>query len=96
MNLGSNRLSNPVSLHGEDALRPSGKFIAPLQEVLGIIGDPEEPLFQILLGDPRIIGMAAPACPVAHHLLVCQNGFADLAPIDKGPPLVGQPFLKHL
>src|SRR4030042_1829844 len=92
----ADRFSDPVPLHREDPLRPSGKFFAPRQEVLRIMGDLEEPLLQILLCTPRVIGMPPPAGPVSHYLLIGQNGLADLTPVNRGPFLIGQPFLIHL
>src|SRR4030042_398579 len=95
MNFSTNGLPNPVALHGENAFRPSRKFITPFQELFCVFSDFKEPLIQLFLCDPWIIGMASPACPVAHHLLVRQNSLSDLAPVDKGPLLIGQTLLKH-
>ena len=59
---------------------------------LGVVGDAEEPLRQ-LLGLHR--GVAALACAF-HDLLVGKDGLTRGAPVDRGFFLVGQPLLVEL
>ena len=48
INLTSETFSDPVPLHDENALRPTGKRIGIFQKLVGIIGYPEKPLVQFL------------------------------------------------
>src|SRR5450756_2978165 len=46
--LGTNRLADPVALHDLDALGPVYS-IKVVGQTIGVVGYPEEPLFQLLL-----------------------------------------------
>ena len=78
--LGTNALSDPVSLHGNHLVRPPGKLITIRQQVFGIIGNPEKPLGQLLLTDLE----PAPPAEAGLHLFVCKYGLTRIAPVDKG------------
>jgi hypothetical protein len=90
--LGPQALADPVLLHGDDLFRPSGQPVAMQEQVLGVAGDPEEPLPQLFLAH-RLA--AAPAHP-GLHLLVGEHGLAGVAPVHVGLLAKGQAFLKHL
>ena len=83
--------SDPVALHGEDPLGPAGEPVAPVQALLGIVGDLEEPAFDLLGLD---LGIAAPAA-ARLHLLVGEDGLARRTPVDLGALLVGETPLEH-
>ena len=55
------RLADPVSLHGLDAIRPPIKAVKTFEQSLSIVGDAEIPLIQSLLANDV---MAAPASAV--------------------------------
>ncbi|OQC23181.1 MAG: hypothetical protein BWX71_02149 [Deltaproteobacteria bacterium ADurb.Bin072] len=84
--------ADPVALHDEHALRPPfSQTLDVVQELLGILGDPEEPLVVLAQED---LGPAAPALSVL-HLLVGEHGLAAVAPVQKGPVLVHEALLVH-
>ncbi len=43
--------ADPVALHGEDFFRPAGKAVEIVEQLVGVVGDPQEPLFQLALLD---------------------------------------------
>ena len=66
--------ADPVALHGEDALRPAAFELRHIvQQLVGVVGDPEEPLFQRALLHGGVF--VAPAAAL-HHLLIGQHGGA--------------------
>jgi hypothetical protein len=67
---------DPVLLHGDDPLRPVD--LAVVQQFVGVVGYPEEPLFQVSLGDRRAAALALAA---GQDLLVGQDGLAGGAPV---------------
>lgn len=74
--------ADPVFLHVEHPLGPAVlQLFDIIQELLGIGGDPEEPLVVLLEKD---LGSAPPALPL-HDLLVGEHGLALVAPVEKGP-----------
>ena len=83
--------ADPVSLHRHDALRPAGQPIAPVEELLGVVRDLEEPALDLLR---QHLGVAAPAAP-ALDLLVGQDGLAGRAPVHRGALLVREAPLEH-
>ena len=87
---GALALPDPIALHGQDVVGPLGQLGVP--ELLGVIGDLEEPLLHLLLFD-RVV--AAPA-GAPGRLLVGQDGAAGRAPVDPALAAVGQPALEHL
>ncbi len=84
--LGSLRAPDPVPLHGLDPLGPfEGLEVG--QELVGVVGDPEEPLLQVALLD-EVAGTLTG--PVRQHLLVGQHRLAAGAPVDRGLGPVGE------
>ena len=74
------RAADPVALHQPNLVRPAVEAVEALQQVLGIVGNAQEPLGQLaLLHD----GAGAPAAPV-HHLLVGEHGMVDRVPVHLG------------
>ena len=72
------RAPDPVLLHQADFFRPALEMIEARQEIVGIVGDLEEPLGELALLDRRA---RAPAAPV-DHLLVGEHRLIDRVPID--------------
>ena len=70
--------ADPVLLHGFDALGPAGNLVHVLQQLIGVIGDLEEPLAQAFLVH---FVVAAPALAF-DDLFVGQHGVAMVAPVD--------------
>jgi hypothetical protein len=85
-------LADPVALHDHHALGPAGQPVAPRQQLLGVVGDLEEPALDVALGDLRV---AAPAA-AGLYLLVGEHRLAGRAPVDAGALAVGEPALEHL
>ena len=85
-------LPDPVPLHRQNLLGPFGQAIGRLEQLVGVVGDAEEPLLELANGDRRA---AAPAAAV-HDLLVGEDRLAARAPVDVGAPLVGDVALQHL
>ncbi len=73
------RPSNPVPLHRPDVLRPAVEHVDTVQQLLGVVGNAEEPLRQLPLHD----GRAAPVAEPVVHLLVGQHGLALRAPVHR-------------
>ena len=71
------RAPDPVLLHQADFFRPALEMIEARQEIVGIVGDLEEPLGELALLDRRA---RAPAAPV-DHLLVGEHRLVDRIPI---------------
>ncbi len=69
-------LADPVPLHYLDALWPLDTVEA-LQELLCVVGDPEEPLLEVPPGDDALAALA----PALHHLFVGEHRLAVGAPI---------------
>ena len=86
--------ADPVALHGEDALGPAAfELRHVVEELVGVVGDFEEPLFEGALFDGGIF--VAPAAAI-DHLLVGQHGGAFGAPVDERALAVGEAALQHL
>ncbi len=92
IDVGSDRSPDPVPLHADDLLRPSPfELIQVVEESIGVVGDLEVPLFELLLDHHRT---AALGCAVGKHLLVGEHGLIHRVPVDGGvlavcePPLV--------
>ena len=77
---------DPVALHRLGPLGPL-EVVEGLQELVGVLGDAEEPLLEVALLD-EVAGAVAGA--VGQHLLVGQHGLAAGAPVDRGQGPVGQ------
>src|SRR6266571_475669 len=84
--------ADPVALHRDDALGPAGKPVAPLEQLVGVRGDLEEPAVDLARGD---LGVATPAATVL-HLLVGEHGLTRRAPVDRRATPVREPALEHL
>src|SRR5260370_32371366 len=68
VHLSALRPSNPVPLHGEHALRPVALELRGIrQQLIGILRDPEEPLFECALLYLRSL---MPPAATVHNLLV--------------------------
>ena len=84
---------DPVALRGDDAVRPGRlQLVQPVEQLLGVVGDLEVPLGQLLLGHLR-------TTPLAHardDLLVGQHGLVLGAPVDGAVLAVGQTTLVEL
>jgi len=92
IDLGTLGAADPVSLHLLHALRPSGKLLEVIQELLSVIGDLEVPLFELALLGHR---SATPAMTL-RHLLVREHGVAAGAPVDRALLAVDKPALPKL
>ena len=90
--IGALAAPNPVGLHQLDPLRPAVELAEIVEEALGIGGDLEEPLLQLLLCR---LGAAAPAHAV-DDLLVGEHGVVFGTPIDRGLLFVGEPTFEEL
>jgi len=86
------RAADPVALHRQHLVRPLVQLLRSVEQLVGILRDPQEPLLQVARPDRRA---AAPAAAV-HHLLVGQHGPAVGAPVHRRLPAVGEPPLVHL
>ena len=67
--------ADPVPLHGEDLFRPLFQRVK-VQQLVGIVGDAEEPLLEVAAGDG---GFATLALAV-EHLFVGEHGLARRTP----------------
>ena len=67
--------ADPVALHGEDLLGPVDEA-AEVQELVGVLGDAEEPLLEGATGDESVAAFAG----TVDHLLVGEDGVAGGAP----------------
>ena len=83
--------ADPVALHGGYALRPFDA--GEVEELVGVVGDAEEPLLQVALRDG---GMAALAGAIGEDLLVGEDGLTGGAPVGGGEGAVGEPFFEEL
>ena len=87
----TDRLADPVALHGQDLLGPSGQALGRLQQLVGIAGNPEKPLLELAHDD-----RSRNASTTVHDLLVGEDGVAVGAPVDARAPLVREVALQHL
>ena len=76
--LGTGGSTNPVSLHGLDAFRPTGHMVEIRKETVCIVGDLQEPLREVFLDD---FILATPAASF-FDLFICKDGVAAFAPVD--------------
>src|SRR5207253_1525338 len=74
-----------------DALGPAGESLAPLEQLVGVFRDLEEPAVDLLL---RHLAIAAPAAP-SLDLLVGEDRLAGAAPVHPRPAPVGEAALEH-
>ena len=83
--------ADPVALHRQDALGPVLEQVHLVEQRVGVVGDLEEPLGQVLRLD---LGAAALAVAV-DHLLVREHGLVDRAPLDRRLLAVGEAALEE-
>ena len=87
--------ADPVALHHLNRLGPVDR--AEIEQLVGVVGDAEEPLLEIAGLDRRPAALAdADAALVAQHLLVGQRRVAGGAPVGRGAPAVGEVVLVQL
>ncbi len=84
--------ADPVGLHDLNLLGPPIQLVEVVQQPVRVLGDPEEPLFQLSL----LNSGAAPLAGIIDHLLVGQHRVAGWAPIDRGGLLVGEAIVVQL
>ena len=89
--LGALRPTDPVGLLDPDRLRPVDP--AEVEQLVGVLRDPEEPLLQVALLDERV---AAPAAPLRPLDLFARQGAVVGAPVDRRLGPVGQAGLEEL
>ncbi len=87
LELGALGPADPVALHDLDPLGPL-QVLQVGQQLVGVGGDAEEPLLQVLF-DHQVT--AALAGPVRPHLLIGQHRGTPRAPIDRRLFAIGQP-----
>ena len=93
VDLRTSRLPDPIALHEQHLLRPCPlQLLHVIEETLGIVGDPQIPLGELLLGD---LGIAALTCTF-DHLLIRQHRLAFRAPIDAARSPIGKTAFVHL
>ena len=87
------RFADPVSLHHQNALRPSGRELRHIREQLvRILRDSQEPLLEFLLLDLRRL---MPPTKAVNHLFIGQNSEAFGTPIDLALFAVRDSLLEH-
>ena len=79
LELGALGATDPVALHGHDPLGPV-ELVEVVEQLLGVVGDLEEPLLEVALLD-QVAGALARA--VGQDLLVGQHGLAAGAPVHR-------------
>ena len=84
--------ADPVALHQPDLVRPAVERIQRGEQVVGIVGDLQEPLAQLALLHQRA---RAPAAPV-DHLLIGEHGVVNRVPIDLALLAVHQPLIEEI
>ena len=85
--------ADPVALRGDDAVGPRLlQLVQAVQQLLGVVGDLEVPLGQLLLGHLR----PAPLADAVDDLLVGQHRLVLRAPVDRAVLAVGQSPLEEL
>ncbi len=85
------RATDPVAL---DRLRLLGPVdqVEVVQQLVGVRGDPKEPLHHV----PRDDGRAATLAPAVDHVLVGDDRLVLRAPVDRRLLAIGQPRLEEL
>ena len=84
--------ADPVALHGPHPVRPLFELLQVGEQPIGVVGDPEEPLRQVLPLDDRPATLAGPV----DHLLVGEHGLVLGAPVDRSFLLVGETPIPQL
>ena len=93
LELGAGAAADPIGLHRAHALRPALELAQVVEQLLGVIGDLEEPLAQLALLHQ---GTGAPGAALAVHLLIGKHGLINGVPVDRRVFLVRQPGLEEL
>ena len=88
---GSLGAPDPVALHRQDSLGPRLERVHLVEQLIGVLGDLEEPLGEALGLDLRAAALAAPV----DHLLVRQHGLVLRAPLDRRLTTVREPALEE-
>ena len=91
-NLGPFRTSDPVSLEYQHLVGPGGHPLHLVEQFVGVVGDPQEPLRQFPILDDSLASPAASGL----DLLVGEHGLAAGAPVDGAVFPVGEPPFPHL
>ena len=91
LDTGPLRPSDPVPLHRQDLVGPTRQTCGGVQKLVGVCGDPEEPLFEIA----HLHRSATAPAAAVDHLLVGQHGVAAGAPVDGRTPSIGQAPFEH-
>ncbi len=86
--------ADPVALLRNDAIGPAGERVEVFEQLVGVVGNADEPLLQLALDDGR--GFVTPAAAVGEHLLVGQDGGALRTPVDLGVFAIGEALLVEL
>ena len=89
--LHAGRPPDPVLLHRQHLLRPVGEALRRLEQLVGVLGDAQEPLLEVAR---RHLRAATPAGAV-DHLLVGEHGLAARAPVHRRAAAVGEALLEH-
>ncbi len=78
--VGAARAADPVLLHRDDLGRPrAAQGLEAVEQLVGVVGDLEVPLRELLLGDGGVAALAQPA----DDLLVREHGLVEGAPVDE-------------
>ena len=87
------RAPDPVALHRDDLLRPVPlELVEVVDETVGVVGDLEVPLVELLLHDDRVAALAV----AVDDLLVGEHRLVVRAPVDVGVLSVREAPLVHL
>ena len=86
---GSLGAPDPVALHRQDALGPRLERLHLVEQLVGVLGDLEEPLGEALGLDLRAAALATSV----DHLLVREHGLVLRAPLDRRLTAVREPAL---
>ena len=86
-NLDAARAPDPVALHLPHPLRPFVQLREVVEQLIGVIGDAQEPLRYFPALDARA---GTPAKPV-NHLFVGEHGLVHRVPVDPRLAAIGQP-----
>ena len=92
INLGPNRLADPVLLHHEHALGPAHQLLHVLEKLLCVRPGLQEPLLELALDYRRRL---VPPAAAVHHLFVRQHGLALRTPVDAALFAVSETALIH-
>src|SRR5919198_2031623 len=85
------RAPDPVALHRDDALGPRFEQLEVGEQAVGVRGDLEEPLLELLYDYRRAAALAA----AIDDLLVRQHGLVLRAPLDRRELAVRKPALEQ-